>query len=208
MNRRLMLKSTAAFAALSVTPSLLLAADPFEVLATPVPQDSSGKIEVLEFFHYGCPHCRNFYPLIQEWKKSLPDDVRFSAVPAIWGREQLRALARLYYAAEGMGVLEKVEPAVFVAIQDEKKPLFTEAEVRAWIGSTGVKADEFMDIYSSFAVQGQVQRADQLARTYRVQGVPTVAVGGRYLTSASLSGSHANTLKVVDQLVERIRKGA
>jgi protein dithiol oxidoreductase (disulfide-forming) len=208
MNRRNLLKGTAAVAALSATPSLLLANEPFQVLETPVPQDASGKIEVLEFFHYGCPHCRNFYPLVLEWKKSLPADVKFSAVPAIWGRDQLRALARLYYVAERADVLDKVEPAVFVAIQDEKRPLFTEAEVRAWIGSTGVDAAVFMDTYNSFAIQGLVQRADQLARSYRVQGVPTMAVGGRFLTSATQTGSHANTLKVVNQLIERVRKGA
>lgn len=208
MNRRLMLKSAAAFAALSATPSVLLASEPFQVLPTQVPQDASGKIEVLEFFHYGCPHCRDFYPLLKEWKKTLPDDVRFTPVPAIWGREQLRALARLYYAAERAGVLDQVEPAIFVALQDKKLPLFTEPEVRDWIGSTGVDANVFMDTYNSFAIQGLVQRADQLARTYRIQGVPTMAVGGRYLTSATMAGSHANTLQVVDQLVERIRKSA
>ena len=208
MNRRLMLKSAAAFAALSATPSVLLASETFQTLPTPVPQDGSGKIEVLEFFHYGCPHCRNFHPLLQEWKKSLPDDVRFTAVPAIWGRDQLRALARLHYAADRAGVLDKVESAIYVAIQDDKRPLFTEAEVRAWIGSTGVDAEAFMDTYNSFAIQGLVQRADQLGRTYRIQGVPTMAVGGRYLTSASMTGGHAETLKVVDQLVERVRSGA
>lgn len=208
MNRRLMLKSTAAFAALAATPSALLANEPFQTLATPVPQDASGKIEVLEFFHYGCPHCRNFHPLLKEWKKSLPDDVRFTAVPAIWGREQLRALARLYYAAERGGMLDELEPRIYVAIQDDKRPLFTADEVQAWIDSTGVDAKAFMDTYNSFAIQGLVQRADQLARTYRIQGVPTMAVGGRYITSASLTGSHAATLKVVDQLVERVRAGA
>src|SRR5690554_653217 len=104
MNRRHMLKGTVAFAALSLTPPALLAADAYQTLPTPVPQDASGQIEVLEFFHYGCPHCRNFHPLLQAWKKKLPDDVRFTAVPAIWGREQLRALAQLHYAAERAGV--------------------------------------------------------------------------------------------------------
>lgn len=208
MNRRHMLQYSAAFAALSATPSLLLASGPFQTLATPVPQETPGKIEVIEFFHYGCPHCRNFHPLISEWKKKLPSDVAFRAVPAIWSNEQLRGLARLYYAAERAGVLDKVESAIFVAVQDEKRPLFTEEGVRAWIGSTGVDATAFMDTYGSFAIQGLVQRADQIARAYRIQGVPTMAVGGRYLTSATLSGSHANTLKVVDDLVAKLRAGA
>lgn len=208
MNRRRMLQHTAAFAALSAVPPMLLASERFQTLPKPVAPEAAGKIEVIEFFHYGCPHCRNFYPLIQEWKKTIPEDVSFRAVPAIWGNEQLRALARLYYTAERAQVLEQVEPAIFVALQDEQRELFDEKSVRAWIGSTGVDVDTFMDTYNSFAIPGLVQRADQLARAYRVQGVPTMAVGGRYLTSASLAGSHMNALKVVDELIVKVRAEA
>lgn len=209
MNRRSMLKHTAALAALSAAGPLLATGDPrYQTLQVPVAQEVTGKIEVLEFFHYGCPHCRSFYPLIKAWKKALPEDVAFRAVPAVWSNEQLRGLARLYYTAERTGELDKVEEAIFAAIQDEKRALFNEADVRAWVGSTGVEVAPFMETYNSFAIQGLVQRADQIARAYRVQGVPTMAVGGRYITSATLAGSHANALKVVDELIERVRKQA
>lgn len=208
MNRRRMLQHSAALLALGATPSLLLAAEPFQTLAKPVPQETPGKIEVLEFFHYGCPHCRNFYPLVQEWKKTLPADVAFRAVPAIWGNEQLRALARLYYTAERLDVLDKIEEPVFVAIQDERRELFDEASVKAWVGSTGVDVEAFMETYNSFAIPNLVQRADQLARAYRIQGVPTLAIGGRYLTSASMAGSHVAALQMADQLIEKARAEA
>lgn len=208
MNRRRMLQHSAALLALGATPSLLLAAEPFQTLAKPVPQETPGKIEVLEFFHYGCPHCRNFYPLVQEWKKTLPADVAFRAVPAIWGNEQLRALARLYYTAERLDVLDKIEEPVFVAIQDERRELSDETSVKAWVGSTGVDVEAFMETYNSFAIPNLVQRADQLARAYRIQGVPTLAIGGRYLTSASMAGSHVAALQMADQLIEKARAEA
>lgn len=208
MNRRRMLQHSAALLTLGATPSLLLAAEPFQTLAKPVPQETPGKIEVLEFFHYGCPHCRNFYPLVQEWKKTLPADVAFRAVPAIWGNEQLRALARLYYTAERLDVLDKIEEPVFVAIQDERRELSDETSVKAWVGSTGVDVEAFMETYNSFAIPNLVQRADQLARAYRIQGVPTLAIGGRYLTSASMAGSHVAALQMADQLIEKARAEA
>lgn len=209
MNRRLMLKHLAAAAALSVAGPAALAQrrspELFQVLPNKIPSETAGKIEVIEFFHYGCPHCRDFHPLMKHWLKSLPEDVSFRAVPAIWGNEQLRGLARLYYAAERTGTLDKLEEAIFAAVQDQRRPIHTEAGVRDWIGRFDVDAKAFMDTYNSFALQAMVQRADQVARAYRVQGVPTIAVGGRYFTSASITGSHENTLKVVDELIERVR---
>lgn len=209
MNRRLMLKHLAAAAALSVAGPAAIAQrrspEPFQILPNRIPPETAGKIEVIEFFHYGCPHCRDFYPLIKHWLKSLPEDVGFRGVPAIWGNEQLRGLARLYYAAERTGTLDKLEEGIFVAVQDDKRPIHTEAGVRDWLGRFDVDAKAFMDTYNSFALQAMVQRADQIARAYRVQGVPTMAVGGRYMTSASMTGSHENTLKVVDELIVRVR---
>lgn len=208
MNRRRMLQHTAALAALSAVPPSLLAAERYETLKVPVAQDVEGKIEVLEFFHYGCPHCRNFFPLVQAWKKKLPEDVVFRAVPAIWSNAQLRGFAQLFYTAESLGVLARIDGEIFKAVQDQKRPLFTEDGVRAWIGEQGLDINAFMDTYNSFAVQGQVQRADQIARAYRIQGVPTMAVGGRYVTSAGLSGGHAATLEVVDELIAGLRTKA
>jgi thiol:disulfide interchange protein DsbA len=206
--RRIFLQGTAAAAALTAVSPSLLAAERYQTLKVPVPQEAEGRIEVIEFFHYGCPHCRNFHPLLQAWKKKLPEDVAFRAVPAIWGNEQLRGLARLYYALERSGVLEGLESDIFAAVQDDKRPIFDAAGVRAWLAGKNVDVDLIMETYESFAVQGLVQRADQIARAYRIQGVPTMAVGGRYTTSATLTGSHAATLEVVDELVARLRSRA
>mgnify|MGYP003668500328 CR=1 FL=1 len=206
--RRIFLQGTAAAVALSAVSPSLIAAERYQTLKVPVPQEAEDRIEVIEFFHYGCPHCRNFHPLITAWKKNLPEDVAFRAVPAIWGNEQLRGLARLYYALERSGFIDDLENDIFAAVQDDKRPIFDAAGVRAWLEDKNVDVDAVMETYESFAVQGLVQRADQIARAYRIQGVPTMAVGGRYTTSATLTGSHAATLEVVDELIERVRAKA
>ncbi len=207
MNRRLILKQFGALALLSATTPAVFAqqGEMFRTLPNRVPSETPGKVEVIEFFHYGCPHCRDFYPLKTHWAKQLPDDVAFRSVPAIWGNEQLRGLARLYYAAERSGTLETVAEGIFKAVQDDRLPIYTEAGVRDWITGFDVDAKAFMDTYQSFALQAMVQRADQVARTYRIQGVPTMAVGGYYITSASLTGSHQRTLDVVDELIVKAR---
>lgn len=208
MNRRLMLKGLTAVAALTAGgPGAFAQANRelYQTLPNRVPSESPGKVEVIEFFHYGCPHCRDFHPLMKHWLKSLPDDVAFRAVPAIWANEQLRGLARLYYTTERTGNLDKLEEAIFVAVQDDRRPIHTEAGVRDWVGRFDVDVKTFMDTYNSFALQAMIQRADQVARAYRVQGVPTMAVGGRYITSASVTGSHEKTLSVVDELIVKAR---
>lgn len=214
MQRRQVLKQLAALGGLALVGESVLAqgAQPFAVLATPQPPEVKGKVEVIEFFHYGCPHCRDFDPLLEEWVKKLPSDVTFRRVPAIWGNPQLQALARFYYAEEATGELARLHPKVFAAVQDakvalaDKDPRVAESAAMEWVGAQGVDAKKFGDAYKSFGVSSKVQRADQLARAYQIQGVPTLAVGGKYTTSASLTGSHPNTLKMADQLIARARK--
>lgn len=206
MNRRHALLQLAALAAVPALPGLAWAKDPFVVLNPPQQPDDPARIEVVEFFHYGCPHCRNFDPLVKAWAAKAPADVAFRAVPAIWNNAQLGGLARLYYAAQVSGDLDRVHSQVFDAVQDEKRPLHTEDGARDWI--TGKVADpaKFMEAYKSFGVNSMLQRADQIARAMKIQGVPTMVVDGKYVTSASIAGSHDEALKVVDQLIERARK--
>ena len=206
MNRRDVLKQLAAVSAALPLANLAWAKDPFVVLNPAQPTDDPSKIEIIEFFHYGCPHCRDFDPLVAAWSRKLPADVSFRHVPAIWNNPQLAALARLFYAAEASGDLKTLHEKVFVAVQDERRPLHTEDGVREWIDGKVADPAKFMEAYKSFGVNSQLQRADQLARAMKIQGVPTVAVDGRFLTSASMAGSHDGALQVVDQLVERIRK--
>jgi len=208
MNRRLAMKQLAALAGLSAIglPAMAQADGSYELVDPPQPTADAGKIEVIEFFHYGCPHCRHFDPLVEAWLKTLPADVYFVRVPAIWGNPKLKALAQFYYAMEATGTTETLHPKVFAAYQDERVPLDTEAGVADWVAKMGVDAKHFMDAYKSFGVNGKVQRADQVARNYKIRGVPTLAIDGRYTTSGAIAGSHEEALKVTDALIAKIRK--
>lgn len=206
MDRRQALKQVAALTALATAGGRVFAqGGQFNTLDPAQPTEDKSRVEIIEFFHYGCPHCRNFDPLLEAWLATAPKDVNFKRVPAIWGNPGLRELARFYYTAETTGDLHKLHSAVFSAFQDAKIPLNTEEGVRSWVASKGVDVDKFMATYKSFGVQSMVSRADQIARGYKVQGVPTMAVGGKYTTSASMTGSHENTLKVVDELIAKVR---
>ncbi|KAI5915485.1 thiol:disulfide interchange protein DsbA/DsbL [Thauera sp. 2A1] len=207
MNRRDALKQLAALAALaSPVAGAWAAEETFQVLNPPQATDDPSKIEVVEFFHYGCPHCRNFDPLLESWLKKLPQDVAFRRIPAIWNNQQLAGLARLYYAAEVSGDLHALHGKVFAAVQDEKRPLHTEAGVSEWIQGKVVDPKKFMDAYKSFGVNSMLQRADQRARDMKIQGVPTLAIDGKFLTSASMAGSHEAALKKADELIARARR--
>ncbi|ATE61376.1 thiol:disulfide interchange protein DsbA/DsbL [Thauera sinica] len=207
MNRRDALKQLAVLAALAAPVAGAWAEDEaFQVLNPAQPTNDPSKIEVVEFFHYGCPHCRNFDPLIEDWVRKLPQDVVFRRVPAIWNNQQLAGLARLYYAAEVSGDLSALHGKVFGAVQDEKRPLHTEAGISEWIQGKVADPKKFMDAYKSFGVSSMLQRADQLARGMKIQGVPTLAIDGKFLTSASMAGSHEAALKKADELIARVRK--
>lgn len=180
----------------------------FQVLSNPQPPEVKGKIEIIEFFHYGCPHCRKLDPLLEQWLKNLPGDVAFRRVPAIWGNAQLAALARFYYAGEVSGDLAKLHGKVFQAVQDDKvaladkDPKEAEAATAEWVAKQGVDAKKFMEAYKSFGVNSKIERANQLARTYQIDGVPTLIVGGKY----AVKGDDASVLKTTDELLARVRK--
>lgn len=209
MQRRQAIQQLAALGGLALVGQKVFAENapaPFLVLPNPQPTDVKGKVEVMEFFHYGCPHCREFDPLLEQWLKAQPADVAFRRVPAIWGNPQLGQLARFFYAAEATGDLARLHGKVFEAVQSDKVPLNTEEGAVEWVTKQGGDGKKFAEAYKSFGVQTKVQRADQLARAYQIQGVPTLAIDGKYLTSASMTGSHPNALKMADQLIARARK--
>ncbi len=207
MDRRQALKHVAAVAGLAVIGNKAFAqGEPFNTLDPAQSTEDPSRIEIVEFFHYGCPHCRAFDPLLEAWLVNLPKDAYFKRVPAIWGNPKLKGLARLYYAAEATGDLHALHADVFEAFQTAHVPLDTPEGVKDWVAGKGIDADKFMAAYKSFGIESKLSRADQLARNFRIQGVPTVAVNGQYTTSASLTGSHENTLKVVDELMAKVRK--
>lgn len=171
------------------------------------PADSSKKIEVVEFFYYGCPHCYDLEPLLKNWLKSKPADVEFRQQPAVF-RENWIPLTKTYFALDALGLLPKLSDKVYSAVHDEGLGLADEAMMSKWIGQQGVDPVKFSEAYRSFAVQNNVQRAIQITRDYKVKGTPSIAVAGRYITSPSMTGGFDRFFQVVDQLIEMARKEA
>jgi thiol:disulfide interchange protein DsbA len=166
----------------------------------PVPVEGTSKIEVLEFFWYGCIHCYNLEPALEQWVKTLPKDVEFRRVPAVFN-ERWALDASIFYAMEAMGLLDKLHRPLFDAIhkdglRTENKQAFSE-----WLAKQGVDAKKFIDTAQSFGVRSKTKRATQLTIAYKIDGTPAMAVHGRYTIPAQ-----AGVLKVVDSLVERVRK--
>ena len=175
-------------------------------ITPPQSGDSPGKIEVLEFFSWGCPHCRDFNPLVSRWAKKLPRDVVFKRVPVSFGRAAWSNLARLFYALEGIGELQRLDEAVFAAIQDRRINLYTEADALAWVRQQGVDARRFNDAFKSFSTETRVARAEQLSRAYKVDSVPLLTVAGRYKVVGQAARGEAGLLAVADELIGRVRK--
>ena len=172
----------------------------------PQPTDSPGKIEVLEFFSFGCPHCRDFDPLINAWAEKLPKDVAFKKVPVTFGRAAWVNLSRLYYTLEGLGEQKRLEPAVFEAIHAQHVNLFSEDDVLNWAKQKGLDSRRFGDAFKSFSTETAMARAEQLSRNYKVDGVPTLVIGGRYRVIGEEGKGHQGQLAVADQLIAQMRK--
>ncbi|MBD3609616.1 MAG: thiol:disulfide interchange protein DsbA/DsbL [Gammaproteobacteria bacterium] len=169
------------------------------------PTSSGNKIEVVEMFWYGCPHCNQFEPFINSWKKRQQADVAFKRIPAIFNaRWELHA--RAYFTAEVLGVLDKVHTPMFDAIHKQKKTLATQAALAELFARHGVDKSQFNRSFRSFAVNSKVNWAKKLTKSYQIDGVPTMVVAGKYRTSASLAGGHQQVLNVVDDLVKQERR--
>ncbi len=164
--------------------------------------ESGDKIEVLEFFWYGCPHCYHFEPNLNAWKKSKPANVSFIRVPAVF-RPDWKVQARAYYALEIMGVIENIHGKIFDAIHKKKKRLNTLDSLADFVAKHGVDKARFIEEYNSFAVDGKVRKAVKKIKAYKIEGVPTVAVNGKYTISGRLAGSYENMIKILDHLIEK-----
>jgi len=171
----------------------------------PQPTDTGSKIEVLEFFWYGCPHCYVFEPYIKAWKKTKPANVEFVRIPAVF-RPDWEVQARTYYALSNMGVIEDLHGKIFSAIHKDKKRLNKKASITDFVVENGVDRKKFETEYNSFSVDSMVRKAKKKQTAYKIQGVPTIAVNGKYMTSASLSGSYENLIKILDYLVKKESK--
>ena len=177
-------------------------------LTQPVPVPSNGKIEVIEFFWYGCPHCNAFEPTLDAWQKKLPDDVAFKRVPVAFSEEPFVAHQRIFYALESMGLVDKMHRKVFYAIHNERMRLAKPDEIATFMGKNGVDPAKFLEAYNSFSVQTKAAQARQLAQAYKIDAVPAMGVQGRYYVTGTMAGGNEKMPAVVDALVQRIRKGA
>ena len=178
------------------------------VISPPVPTPANGKVEVIEFFWYGCPHCNAFEPMLEAWAKKLPADVAFRRVPVAFRDEPFVAHQRIYYALEEMGLLEAMHAKVFAAIHVDHQRLDNPTEIAAFMKKNGVDPAKFMSFYNGFSVQTRARQAAQLAQAYKIDGVPALGIAGKYFTSATLAGSPQRSLAVTDYLIQRSRAKA
>ena len=169
-------------------------------------QAPAGKIEVVEFFWYSCPHCNHFEPQLQAWLPKLPKDVYFHRVPVSF-RPDFEPQQRLYYVLESLGLVEKLQKKVFEAIHEEKLPLTTMDQIAAWAAKQGISTAKFTEAYNSFPVVTKARKATQLQDQYKVEGVPAIGIAGRYYTDGTQAGSMERALVVTDFLLALTRKG-
>jgi protein dithiol oxidoreductase (disulfide-forming) len=190
---------------LAADPALAQPQPAYTELKPGQPVETQGKIEVIEFFWYGCPHCYNLEPFIETWLKKLPPDAQFRRVPAVfnerWGHD-----AAIFYTFEALGVLDKVHRPFFDAIHRDHLRTDSPAALNEWLEKNGIEPRKFNDTMKSFSVQSKLRRATQLTVSYRIDGTPAMAVQGRYTVSADQGRSQKGMLDTVDYLVDMVRK--
>ena len=165
---------------------------------------ADGKIEVIEFFWYSCPHCHSFEPALEAWSRKLPADVVLRRAPVAF-RDDFVPQQRLFYALEAMGRMD-LHAKVFQAVHVERQPTNRDDTILAWAQKSGLDRAKFQEAYASFSVQSKAKRAAQLQDAYQVQGVPSLGVAGRFYTDGELAGNMNRALEIVDHLVAEARK--
>lgn len=185
----------------------------FRTLEQPQSTDSGKKIEVTEFFWYSCPHCSAFDPALTAWVKKQGDKIVFKQVPIAF-RDSFVPQQKLYYALEAMGKTAEMNPKIFHAIHVERQRVDTDKTILEFIEKQGIDKQKFLDAYNSFGVAAKLRRAAQLQEAYKIDGVPTIAIDGRFLTSPSIAGAtlsnqpesmqQAAALQVMDHLVAKV----
>ena len=166
------------------------------------PTSSGNKVEVIEVFSYGCIHCAHFQPTVDEWKKKMPAGAAFSYMPAFF-QPTFALFGRAYYTAEVLGVAEKAHADLFKAIFVEQKPLHSMDDIANWYAQYGVKADDFVKTATSFAVETKVNRANQMVKSYNVDGTPSIVVAGKYRVTGASAEGYDKLFDVVNFLIAK-----
>ena len=174
-----------------------IAGHDYVVLSASQRQESNGKIEVVEFFSWGCPHCYEFYPMLSRWLSTLPKDASFKRVPVGLGHPEWETLAKAYYALQSTGDVERLNAQIFEDIHRNHVWLYDEQSITAWVGKHGVNVAKFTEAFRSFNVNMTAGQAEQKAEDYRIPGVPTLAIAGKY----TVSDDFAKMLSTSDQLI-------
>lgn len=172
----------------------------YEVIATPQKTANSEKIEVVEVFWYGCPHCDTFEPYIREWTASKPGYVEFERQPGVFSNPVWQLHAAAFYSAEQLGIGEEVHGPIFDTIHRQGNRLDSAEKLQAFFAHYGVDAEQFSATLNSDAVRTRVLRAQQLSQQYGINGVPAMIVNGKYLINGSMAGSYSRMLAIVDHL--------
>jgi thiol:disulfide interchange protein DsbA len=172
----------------------------------PQPAGPAGKVEVIEFFSYACPHCNAFEPVLSGWAHALPADVVFRRVPVpfLYNSENFQ---RTYYALETLHLVDAMQPKIFAALHVEKQRLDKPEDIAAVVGKNGGDAAKFLAAFKSFSVATSVARAKKMVADYKIDAVPTLAVQGRFLTSPAQANGEQQSLGVASALIDRARKG-
>ena len=209
-SRQLAIASVAASGAFGLIPAAQAQVEitegrEFTRLKDPVAVAADGKVEVLEFFGYWCPHCAAFEPTLEAWVRKLPADVSFRRIPVAFSAAQ-ESFQRLYFGIEAIGAINALHGKVFTAIHANRQHLDKDAELVALAASNGVDGAKLLGAMKSFSVATKLSQARQAAQNYRVDGVPTLAINGRFVTSVGQAGTHERTVQVMDALIQRARK--
>ena len=201
-------------ASVSATPASPQPGVEYQVLKRPQPVDSGKKIEVIEFFGYFCPHCYALEPLLAEWVKKQGDNISFKRIHVNF--HELIPQQKLYFTMEAMGKADEYHMKAFNAFHVERNRLQTDADVMEFVNKSGLDKRKFADIYNSFAISGKLGRATQMANAYNVDGVPSIAIDGRYVTSPVMAAAtiprvtedvqNRAAIQVLDFMIAKIQK--
>tara|TARA_Y100001934_G_C12361333_1_gene780919 strand:+ start:1530 stop:2174 length:645 start_codon:yes stop_codon:yes gene_type:complete len=177
----------------------------YAMLLNPQPTTSGDKIEVLEFFWYGCPSCYKLHPQIRSWQKRIPKDVSLKYIPTIFRKSWIPG-AKTFYTLEILGKINKLHDKIYDAIHIEKIDLTKEEILFNWLEEHGINRKKFISIYNSFSIANKSSQSSQMPRKYGLKGVPSLVIDGRYLISGRMGGTPQDTIRTLDKLINKIRK--
>ncbi len=178
----------------------------YDRVIPPLPGGSDGKVEVVELFWYGCPHCFKFEPFVKQWREEKPDYIEFKQFPAIFSNPVWKLHAKVFFTAEILGVSDKIHTAMFDALHIKRLRMRDKDSIMQLFEQFGVDKDKFKKTFDSFAVNAKVNRAQDLSKKYGIDGVPAIIVNGKYSIDAGKAGSYERMLEMADYLAEKEKR--